>query len=579
MRFRKGVQRLSALFISISLAFAAACGSAVSPSNTGGPGKQEPQQTETSGKEESKKTETSGQEAQKTETSEQDEPAEKEAQQTTGVTAKPGTLGTEGVGRRDGSRYISLHRTFTAAGREYELILTGLTEENAAGVLEALQALDPDAGDPLRLEDPGFVDAEKWDTYSEIYDESRDSNQCWAAAVSNMLMISGWTGGHNDQRTGSPFDSEDEIFTFFNDRITNRGCDSIPALGWFFMGEFAPDWESSHPAMLTGEEDPSDGIIKNFVVTVAAHEYDLIADTSGISELERLDMASSDPAVFECSTGSLLDGCLLKSMHAMTAVGIITDPEAKSIGDRYKAIILADSDNDGFPDESVTDPDSVPADRQDADKKACPNTYTVYRLDLNRDAEGTEFWEVVGYGDEDTTALYSIVSLPMASEDILSAFRETEGSCDVISDPDLVPGLLFTTSDEESVQDPFYFDREESVKTVFEAGEAINLNFFISNRGYRTFDDEYRGTSDLTANWKVTDGTGFTVAEGSVICNEELYNSYDTGYLVGLNNADGVVADWPAGRYTVFLSVNEDHAIKEAYYLNNTPAEFTFEIR
>ena len=488
--------------------------------------------------------------------------------------------GVAGTGSRDGSRFISLHSAFESKSGELELILTGLTADSAAYVFEALKDFDPDDDAPFRLENEEFVDAEKWNVLSETYDDGNDSNQCWAASVSNILLISGWAEGHNDTVTGKPFDSEDTIFEYYNSKITNRGCDAKQALGWFFMGEFAPDWVSSHPAMLIDTPDPADGIIKDFVITSALNEYSISDDLLQIAKLEALDMNSSRPAVFEGSVGFLLDDEeLRKSEHSVTVVGIITDPDSQNERERYKAIILADSDNDGYPDDSLENAEEMSVEEKNADKEARPNTYTVYKLNLSKDVNGEEYWELLNYSEDRHTVFYTTVGLPVVSDDLVNEFRETLGSCSVIDDPDFIPGKMFTTSNTESVMDPIYFDKEEAIKTVFEQGDAVNLNFFITNIGFADFEPERYENAALTADWTVRAEDGSIMASGRAECNEMIYSSLFGGCLVELNTVDGEVISWPSGRYTVTVAVNTDHAIPEAYYLNNTEAECEFEIR
>jgi hypothetical protein len=485
-----------------------------------------------------------------------------------------------GKGTHPGSSYTSEYRKFTSKKGELELLLTGLTKESTAYVLEAVKNYDPSAGGIFIFEHTDFVDAEKWNTYAETVYETNDSNQCWTAAASDLLWISGWATGYNNPLTGQPFSSEDDLFRYFNEKISNRGGEFSAAVNFFFTGEFCPNWNSAHPAMLNAlEPSEEDGIIKNFVSTNAVKEYNLINDITQIEQLMNMNMRSGSPAVFQASIGFMSDNALRSSDHAVAVVGLIIDPEAKTPAERYKAIILSNSDDDAYPDDDTIDPENVSEEQRYAEKASRPNCYAVYNLALSEDSTGTKYWELKDYSPENRTALYSVSALPLPSDKVLTENRETEGTCSAINDPDFVPGPLFTTANTESVQDPFFFNREETIKTVFKAGEAINLNFFVSNHGFGTFDDEYRKDKSLSADWKVIAADGSVIAQGTMICNKPVHTGIDAGYLVNLNLADGKIVTWKAGKYTISVNVNPDHSIMEAYYLNNGEAVFEFEIK
>ena len=490
---------------------------------------------------------------------------------------EPDDKPSDGTGRWENSDYISVRKAFTAKSGEYELVMTGLTEDSAAYVLESLKELDLNANAPLKIVHKELVDAEKWKKDLQFDEDKYDSNQCWAASIANMLWMSGWTKGLTDPRTGSAFTSEDSVFEYFNDSFSDRGCDAAKGVDWFFMGGYAADWSSMHPALLQNDPSPKDGLLKSFVSTLAVKGYDLTSDASQIAQLEKTDMNSTSPAVFQGSIGTLMDNVLQISEHSITVAGAVIDPNAETPSERYKAIIIIDSDNDGSPDPAQEETENLTIEQKNAYKEARPNSCTVYKLNYTTDAEGTDYWQIAGYG-ESTNALYSIMELSLPSDGILSACRETEGSMAPTEDPDFVTGLMFTTSETESVMDPYFFD-DEIIQTVFGTGEAVNLNFFVKSLGYKAFDDEFRGNADLTAEWKVASADGTVMASGSVICNNYIDNDVSAGYLVPLNSKDGKIQAWPAGKYTVSVTVNPDHAVKEAYYLNNVPGTITFEIK
>lgn len=48
--------------------------------------------------------------------------------------------------------------------------------------------------------------------------------------------------------------------------------------------------------------------------------------------------------------------------------------------------------------------------------------------------------------------------------------------------------------------------------------------------------------------------------------------------MIHLNEDNGEYLVWKPGEYTVYLNVNEDRSVTEAYYLNNRVRSFSFTI-
>ena len=250
----------------------------------------------------------------------------------------------------------------------------------------------------------------KWDGYAKPLPEyseyyyGYDSYQCWAAACSNMLWMSGWADGLTNPRTGQPFKSEDDIFEYYNVSFSDQGGDADRGIDWFFMGEFCLQGSSNSPHTM---HDPSGGLMPSFVSSVAQKQYDLVERPSDIERLLRV--AAADPAdrsVFEVTTGSLDAGELSTPLHVMTGIGLITDPEAGSIAEKYKAIILIDSDNDAVSSEEESDDWTVTRD-SDGSTVASGSTspeFNIYKrtetgamLYLNKTGSGYEKWQPGAY--------------------------------------------------------------------------------------------------------------------------------------------------------------------------------------
>ena len=358
---------------------------------------------------------------------------------------------------------------FTAAdGNQYRLITTGLRAGNQERMVNCL-AENCFAGDhpSLKIIDESFVDAEKWnDREGEGAWGKFNALHCWAAATSNLMWLSGWAGLMTDPRTDpeTGFASEDEAFDYISSRFFDTGGDIDAAIDWFFMGEHFST-NTKLPASLLGE-DKHDGRLKTIVSSNFQKKYDLAEDPAAIEQLCRISANSNERAVFGGNIGSLdSDGNLDQSGHAITIIGVIMDPAADSMADRYKAIILADSDNDGSPTEAEIAEDEAlfpaPAEDEDADpamvsarrahrltsQKQRPNSYTVYGLQYQTDAAGRPYWAITGYNDDGSvTALYDFVSLAPYDAELMRSNVEMKGSADITANVDLTLDEVYTTS-------------------------------------------------------------------------------------------------------------------------------------
>lgn len=489
---------------------------------------------------------------------------------------------------------------FTSAdNKTLRLTMTGLTDANTEHMLTALEESFLNSGEgadtPIKVVDDSFIDAEKWDLNEkplpDYYDYffGYDSLHCWAAACSNMLWISGWADELTNPRTGQPFKSEDDIFEYYNVNFSDQGSDSDRGIDWFFMGEFFLSGPSNSAYKM---HNPSGGLKPSFVSSVAQKQYNLVERPSDIERMLRV--AAADPAsrsVFQLTTGSLDAGELSIPLHSITGIGLITDPEAGNIEERYKAIILIDSDNDASSSEEERDeweaimrkfegtepfsPESNAVTSEliqymESRKELRPNSYTVYKLRYSTDINGTPYWEIVGYDKSDTIAIYNIDELPCPSEEILAECTEDEGSADVNSEVDLTLDNLFTTSNEESATDPYGFPAANAEKYEFDQGDPVNINYFLANRSNVILDDSYTGGNVVTVDWIVTrDSDGSTVASGSTGQEFNIHYGIEAGAMLYLNKTDSGYEKWQPGAYTATVSFNKDRKFREAYYKNN----------
>lgn len=475
--------------------------------------------------------------------------------------------------------FVSVNQIFVTDNGAYRLTMTGLKDDNKNAVLEAFMAyFDPQSKKVLKLTDPSFADAEKWDNEPVIFDYEFDAAQCWAASASNMLWISGWTKGLTDPETGRAFESEDDIFAYFTNNFSDSGSDIDRGIDWFFMGEYFVSGVSRH-ASLQDPDDASKGLMKSFVSSLAQKKYDLVASPEDISALERLDQNCDSPAVFQGSIGPLSDGVLVSSMHSVTLAGIVTDPSAEDLKDKYKAVIIIDSDNDASPDEKAKDHDHPSAEQKLLERSQRPNSYTVYNLRYRTDEEGTPYWEIVGYFKDESCALYAVNALSLPDDKLIADRTETEGSKNVFEDVDLTLDIAFTTGNEESIMMPTQNGIKDSTKTEFKAGEPIRIDYFVADRSGISYDESYEGFCGVTVNWRVVRKSDNTVsAHGTDMFGQQLYQRSAVNQLLTLCDESGDLLQPEQGEYSVILTLNEDRAVKEAYYKNNTETVLDFTV-
>ena len=507
-----------------------------------------------------------------------------------------------------GEQIIPVNQSFvTKDNKLLRLTMIGLNNTNKFDFISALlnnyMYSNENGGDaPLKIIDESFVDAEKWDSgtkdlynpdYAPYY-YGYDSLHCWAASCANIIWMSGWNDRLIDPRSGSAFSSEDKIFEYYNMNFTDRGNDADRAIDWLFMGEYFASGSAPHPSV---NDKTAGGLMKEFVSTLAQKQYDLVKNPEGIESM--LKVSAEDRSVFVLNIGDV-GSELTHAMHAVTGAGLITDPDATEIKDKYKAIILIDSDNDSTPtDEEWAEKDRIMAkyeglepfsdqaqavDREliaykESRKEIRPNSYTIYRLNYSTDSKGTPYWEIVGYNEKEPYAIYGMNELMCPEEQLITECTETEGTKDVNENVDLTLDELFTTSNTKSTPDPYLYDAQTAKKYTFESGKPVNLNYFLANRSNVILDKEYAGGNVVTVDWKVTsDDNGRTVAEGFSTRPFDIHYGTETGEMLFLNKTQTGYTEWKPGKYTVKVIFNKDRNVTEAYYKNNFEREVHFTV-
>ena len=120
---------------------------------------------------------------------------------------------------------------------------------------------------------------------------------------------------------------------------------------------------------------------------------------------------------------------------------------------------------------------------------------------------------------------------------------------------------------------------KESTKTVFKAGEPIRIDYFVANRSGIPYDESYEGFCGVTVNWRVVRKSDNAVAaQGADMFDKQLYQRSAVNQLLTLCDENGDLLRLETGDYSVILTLNEDRAVKEAYYKNNTETVLDFTV-
>ena len=483
-----------------------------------------------------------------------------------------------GAARDD--EFISVNETVQTDSGPYDLIMYGLKEGNKEAVIDALEEnYDPGGGSVLTLVDDAIADAEKYDSDPVEMWNSYDSRQCWAASAANMLWMAGWAEEVVNPDSDAPFTSEDEVFAYFNDNFSDQGAEVSAGINWFFTGEFYNPGYTGAKASLLRPKDPENGLMKEFASMQVQEKLDLIENPADIARLADCDWTSETPAVFQASIGGLTEGKVNRSQHSVTVAGVVMDAVADQLKDIFKSILIIDSDNDAVPSEEAQAIGNPTKEQKNADKAARPNSVSLYNLALIADAGGTPCWQLLGYDSPGPEIIYALNRLPLYSSDLIRQNTEAEGTKNIVENVDLKFGTAFTTGETERIIDLYGKDEKELTKTEFRQGEPVNVSYFVANMGSSILTETYTGEKPLTVDWRVVrEADREVVAKGRDSCELPIYGGLEFGFMSRLNRADGELQAWKPGTYTLYLDLNADRNVEEAYYLNNVQKEMTFTI-
>ena len=225
--------------------------------------------------------------------------------------------------------------------------IAGMSDEARQSMIDILQAsLDQAIKDnkPLKITDMALPDAEKY--MLSGYDELL----CWAATAANMLWTSQIAQQSINPATNTNFQTVDEVFDYFRTVFTDQVGRPDGALSVFLKGTYP----FQNSAGLSQLKDPG-SVSKRLPDEIQTPDFGLFnlqgENVKDIAAFEKLDIQSLGVLLHSYDNVDKKMGSLA---HWVTSPGIIID-NTKTGLERFKAIMIADSDND-----PINGDDSIP---------------------------------------------------------------------------------------------------------------------------------------------------------------------------------------------------------------------------
>ena len=408
-------------------------------------GKDEQEPAEEEGKDENEPAEEEGkdeQEPAEEEGEDEREPAEEEGEDPTlggaltgedglkdadqtegGADADGGDAGLETVGGAQAAGSGQSSDVYTLieklnAGADLTAYIAGMTAEARQSMIDILQAsLDQAIKDnkPLKITDMALPDAEKYML------SGYDQLLCWAATAANMLWTSQIAQQSINPATNTNFQTVDEVFDYFRTIFTDQVGRPDGALSVFLKGTYP----FQNSAGLSQLKDPA-SVSKRLPDGIQTPDFGLFnlqgENVKDIAAFEKLDIQSLGVLLHSYDNVDKKMGSLA---HWVTSPGIIID-NTKTGLERFKAIMIADSDND-----PINGDDSIPNAEKAARAAKAPNSYTVYPLTLKTYSTIGQRWTIPFYTRPDQSDFDVLIDWVAFVASIQPASKESA---------DLLPG-------------------------------------------------------------------------------------------------------------------------------------------
>lgn len=237
--------------------------------------------------------------------------------------------------------------------------------------------------------DEYYIDAEKYNVNYAGY----DSQLCWAATAANILWTAGYAQEAVNPETGTYFKNEDEIFHYFTHNFTDAPGVPDGAVNWFLYGEDAYSYTGEEgTAQLKYPGTNSGGLLKNKLSFKPVSKF-IPQSPNSLNILEELDHYGVGLQLRFLDSNNVPS----EGAHWLTVVGTVIDNLATSIGEKFKAILLADSDNTPVNGSmSASEAEKLQA------KINAENRYTLYKVTLKQFGDNDYRWVMDGYSQYGT---------------------------------------------------------------------------------------------------------------------------------------------------------------------------------
>lgn len=432
--------------------------------------------------------------------------------------------------------------TYKANVGDYLIVLNGVTDANKENLANAI-AQNMSKGAPIKFTNASFVDADK---YSTAYD-GFDKYHCWLGSTSNILTITGWAGNYQNPLTNEAFADEDDLLVFLSSSM-NEGT-GLPdnAYSYFFDGLFG----GSRNANLRTTERTSlkpfagtshKGFDPDLCSAAIAKRVTLEGNLSVLDELEGLQEHGLEMSI----TGD--------TSHSITVVGAVID-ESLEGPERYKAVLLADTDNE------TPSSEQAPNSFQEANEAKCAkeNSYTLYHLELTEDYAGPAMLVKDYLKYKPTTLIGSFTEVAFYSDQTREAARETSPhatrNASTTADITLTSLSLFNSSYEE--KDTYTTSDNLTLQAIIMSINA-DVPFNKANTGHQNLENRVEIYRDGTLVETVDEPAWLSLENGIDGARGEWLN-------IDLSSCSSLRVP---GNYTLTFCLNTGE-IDEAYVMNN----------